>query len=95
MSQAFWTGQKTITTAGTPEALPDKAINPGVIAVVKAKVSNTSSIAVGTSSVSAVFTSTQSFRMIQGESFKFRIDNLSRIWVDATVSGDGVEIILV
>ena len=95
VSQAFWTGQKTITTAGTPEALPDKAINPGVIAIVKAKAANTASITIGTSSVSAVFTSTQSFQMTKGESFKFRVDNLNRIYVDATVSGDGVEICLI
>jgi len=94
VSQAFWTGQKVVTTAGTPVQLPDKAINPGVIAIVKAKVANTSEISLGTSSVSAVFSSSNNFKMLQGESFKFRVDNLSRIFVDATSSGDGVEIIL-
>ena len=95
VSQAFWTGQKTITTASTPEALHNKVLNPGVIAVIKAKTANTSEISIGTSSVSAVFSSTYSFKMIQGESFKFRVDNLNRIWVDVTTSGDGVEIVLI
>ena len=95
VSQAFWTGQKAITTAGTPEALPNKSINPGVTAIIKAKVANSATIAIGTSSVSAGYTSTQSFKMIAGESFNFRLDNLNRVWVDASVSGDGVEVCLI
>ena len=96
VSQAFWTGQLAITTAGTPEALPDKAINPGVVVLLKARTKNTSvAMSIGTSSVSAVFASTQSFKIENGESVKLRVDNLNRIFVDATVSDDILEVMLV
>lgn len=96
VSQAFWVGQKLVSTSGTPEQLPDKAINPGVRAVIKAKIANVGKIYIGYDTVSADKTATTTHStLVQGESIAYSVDNFKRIFIDADNSADGVELTLV
>jgi hypothetical protein len=91
-SQAFWTSQKAVTVGGVPEQLLDKALNPGVIAVVKAKLDNTSDIHVGFNITSSLWTGSQSMTLINGQSEEFAVDNFNRLFINSSASGDGVEL---
>ena len=91
-SQAFWTSQQSITTASIPEQLPDKALNPGVIAVVKAKLGNTNEIHVGYDDTSSNWSNSLSMTLINGQSEEFAVDNFNRIYICSSTSGDGVEL---
>jgi hypothetical protein len=91
-SQAFWTSQQDITTASTPEQLVDKALNPGVIAVVKAKMANASEIHIGYDNTSSQWTNSKSITLINGQSEGFGVDNFNRLYINSSNSGDGVEL---
>ena len=93
-SQAFWTGGQSITAGGEPEALPDKALNPGVCVTVKASIDNTSDIHIGYDITSSLWTASQSIRLVNGQSEKFGVDNLNRLYINSSNSGDGVELYL-
>jgi hypothetical protein len=91
-SQAFWTSQQSITTASTPEQLPNKSLNPGVIAVVKAKLDNTSAVHIGYDNTSSQWTGSNSLTLINGQSEAFGVDNFNRLYINSSNSGDGVEL---
>lgn len=88
------TGRATVVTSGTPVQLSATAttIPPGVSLLVKAANGNTGTVHVGNSSANAnSASSTVSFRLLPNESIGLEIDNLTRVYVDSTVSGDIVE----
>lgn len=87
-----YTNQKNVTTSGTPVQLPSQDVPPGVLATIKAKDSNTGSITVGYSSATALNTSGQNYVLRAGAARDWQVQNISSIWIDATVSGEGVEI---
>lgn len=87
-----YTAQKNVTTSGTPVQLAAQAIPPGVTIVVKAKNSNTGTITVGNSSTNALNTGTTHFKLLNGQSIEYQVQNTDVVWIDATVSGEGVEI---
>ena len=95
MITGFYTNQKVITTAGTPEQLPDKALPPGCLAMVKAKKSNTADITLGVDSTNSIFSSSTNLVIAAGDSHNFPVDNFDRIWMDASVSSEGVELSIV
>lgn len=79
------TGQVVVPTAGTAVPLsPGFAIMAGV--KIKALAANTGDIYVGDSAVYAA----EGFVLDAGESEFFEIDNPGKIWIDASVNGDGV-----
>ena len=85
---AALSGQKTVTAAGTAEALGSQAIG-GSLAV-KALASNTDIVVVGNDGAGDVTTS-NGFELSAGEAIVFnRVGNLADIMVDAAVSGEGV-----
>jgi hypothetical protein len=77
-------GSKTITTAGTREALATSTACQGVL--IQAKAANTGIIYVGGTTVSA----TSGIFLYPGESVEISIDNLSKVYLDSSVSGEGV-----
>lgn len=78
------TGSTDVTTAGTRVALATSQIVRSV--TIKAKATNTGKIYVGDSSVA----SANGFRLDPGETVSFEIQNLSSIYIDSAVNGEGV-----
>lgn len=86
--------QKNVTASGTPEQLnASYGVQRGQQVVVKAKLANTGTITVGPSSADALNSSASHFKLRANESLTLSIGNLNEVYIDATVSGEGVEII--
>lgn len=71
-------------------------VSDGVKVVIKAEDDNTGNITIADSSAKALNTVTAYFNnytMSKGQSIEVYVKNLNQVWIDATVSGDGVEII--
>lgn len=85
----IYNGKKTVTTAGTAEALADST--PVKSVVIKALYSNTGKVYVGDSSVS----SSNGFELEAGDAIAIEIDNLNKIYIDADNSGEGVSYIAI
>lgn len=88
---SFAVGDATVTTAGTPVQLPDTHVGQGCDLVIKAKRANLGAIKIGQSSSDAL---AGKFLIEPGEMVKLRIDNASKAWIDAEISGDKVSIIV-
>jgi hypothetical protein len=78
---ALLAGQKSVASAGAPEALAASTASLSV--VVQAKRSNTRSVLLGTSSV-------QFLELLPGESVGFDVQNLNQVYVKVSVNGEGV-----
>lgn len=79
------------------DTLKGIVVEDGVGVVIKAKAANTGTITVGTTSARALNTNTEYFsnhRMSAGQSITLQVKNLNTVWIDATVSGEGVEVLL-
>jgi hypothetical protein len=87
------TGHQVVTTAGTPVQLPDFRIGEDCYLVVKAKKTNTGVIGIGYSSETALLTNTDYFSLEAGEELRLKVDSPIKVWIDASVSGEGVEYI--
>lgn len=74
-------GDKDVTTAGTPEVLAASQAVRGV--VVRAKSGNTDVIYVGPES-------TPTFPIAADEAIELRVDDVAAVWIDAAVNGEGV-----
>lgn len=82
---ALYSGQTSVTTAGTAVALAStQALVSGV--TIKALAANTGIIYVGPSTVD----SATGFELAVGEQIFLEIANLSSVYIDAAVNGDGV-----
>lgn len=86
MASTFTTGQQTVTTAGTAEALASSAtVNTGVL--IKALPGNGSAIVyIGTSTVD----STNGVALSSGDSWYVEVDDISKVYVDSDTDGAGV-----
>ena len=81
-------GQKTVSSAGTAEALgASTSLESGI--KIKALADNTGTIYVGDSDVD----SSSGFELAAGEEVFIEIDDLAKVYVDASSSGDGVSYI--
>jgi hypothetical protein len=88
---SFVTGFITVTTAGTPVQGPDIAVAPGKAVVIAYHPSNTGLIGIGNSSDNAkLATGTPFILSGAGQAISLMVDNVNRIWVDASVSGEKV-----
>ncbi len=74
---------KVVTTAGVPEALPEQKCTEVFI---QAKRANTGIIYIGDSSVS----STTAPALLAGDGIVLPVANTNQLWIDASVSGEGV-----
>ena len=86
--------QKNVTTSGTPVQLTSTAVPDGVTVVVKAKSGNTGTITLGYSSATALNSGTDCFKLTAGQAIGIQVDDTSHIWLDSTINGEGVEVIL-
>ena len=85
LPSTIYNGQKTVTAAGTAEALAgSQAITSGVH--VKALLGNTDIVYVGDSGVS----SANGLELNPGESVFVEVSNLLSVFVDSAVNGEGV-----
>ena len=94
---AFYTNQFPITTSGTPVHLAYLEIPNGFQILLKhrAKGAATGSyITVGTSSVNALNTSTSNYALAIGDILELAVTNLNLIWVDSTVNGEILEVVV-
>ena len=81
--------QKLVTTAGIAVQLPPVKIPYDCEVVILALSTNTGTVYVGNSKLNAE-DHTISFPLLAGESIEYKIRNLSLLWVDASVSGEGI-----
>jgi hypothetical protein len=84
---------ETAGAAGTVTITTSKTVPDGVGVTVKAMYANTGTIRVADSSAKALNTTTGGFGLRNNESVGLQVENITNIWLDATVSGEGVEVI--
>ncbi len=84
-ANSIGSGSKTVSTAGTDVALASSTACKSV--VIQALDSNTGVIAVGSAGVDAA---TSGIVLNPGDSVEMDVSNLGTIYIDATVSGEGV-----
>lgn len=80
-----------VTTAGTPVQLPSNAVPDGIDFSIKAKPGNTGTIRVGKSA--AATASNAGWSLAAGTGLTFGLPNTNMVWIDATVNGEGIEVI--
>jgi len=78
-------GKTTVTTAGTRVALSGASVAVQGV-VIQALASNTGIIYVGSSTVAAA----NGYELVGGQAIGLAIDDLSKVYIDASVNGDGV-----
>lgn len=84
-------GVKTVAAAGTDEALAGST--PAKWVTVQAQTDNTGIIAVGASGVDATVATGTGVALAGGESITLPVDNLADVFIDATVTGEGVRFV--
>lgn len=87
-STGIGSGVTTVTTAGTDVVLAGSTAAKWVI--VQAQTDNTGLIAVGASGVDATIATGTGVALSAGQSISLPVDNLADVYIDATVSTDGV-----
>lgn len=83
-------GQKKVTTAGTPEVLGELEIPDGYPVTVIAKTGNTGYIYLGKTEGACANSNTRFDGLSAGLAHSLKVKNLSEIWLDASVSAEGV-----
>ena len=81
-------GVKTVSHAGTDVALSGGATIKKID--IQAQTDNTGLIAVGASGVDATVSDGTGIILNAGDVYSLEIDNLAKIYIDATVDGEGV-----
>lgn len=84
-------GIKTVTTAGTDVVLATSTTCKRVL--IQSQTDNTGLIAVGASGVDATEATGTGAILYAGDAVEMDIDNLSDIYIDSTVNGEGVRYI--
>lgn len=82
-------GVRTVTTAGTDVQLSATTV-PCKKVLIQAQTDNTGWIAVGAIGVDATEATGTGSLLAAGDADELEIDNLNKIYIDATVSGEGV-----
>ena len=81
-------GVTTVTTAGTDLVLAASTV--AKLVIIQAQTDNTGLIAVGATGVDATIATGTGVALYAGESVTLPVDNLTDIYIDSTVSGEGV-----
>ena len=82
-------GRKVVATAGTAEALSTS--NTRIFSVaIQAETDNTGLVVVGDSTVVAALATRKGIALNAGDSITLDVAQLSNIYIDVTVNGDGV-----
>ena len=82
-------GRRVVTTAGTRVTLTASSTVCKKIDIV-AEIDNTGVIVVGGSGVIATLATREGIPLIAGQPYSLEIDNAQDVWIDSTISGDGV-----
>ena len=85
---AIGDGRKVVTTAGEREALASST--PATIVIITAETDNTGYVVVGGATVVAALATRQGIPLNAGDSVTLEIDNLADVYLDVTISGEGV-----
>lgn len=88
-TSTLYNGRKTVTSAGTAEALSGSTFVKTVC--IKPLSTNSNNIYIGNSSV----TSTTGYPLPSGESISIDINNLNKIYLDVDTNGEGVSYLAV
>ncbi len=80
--------RKVVASAGTAVALA--ASTTAKLVIITAETDNTGVITVGGSTVVASLSTRRGTPLLAGDSVALEIDNLADVYIDATVTGDGV-----
>lgn len=83
----------TEAAGATVKLIAAKHVPDGIGVTVKAKYANAGTIKIADSSEKALNTSTGNFSLRNNESVGLQVVNVMDIWIDATISGEGVEVI--
>ena len=81
-------GRKTVTTAGTREKIDISDVTEWII--ITAETDNTGYVVVGGDTVVAALATRRGTPLNVGDTITLAVDNPNRIWLDVTVSGDGI-----
>ena len=84
---------ETAAAAGTVKIVASKNVPDGVGVTIKAMFANGGTIRIADSSEKALNTTTGGFGLRNNESIGLQVSNIDQIWLDATVTGEGVEVI--
>ena len=87
------TFSQDVATAGTAVQLPSNSVPQDCFVTIKAKSTNTGTIYIGGSKADAEDTA-NAFPLSAGEKQDLKIKNSSGIWINASVNGEGVNIII-
>lgn len=88
-------GNQDLTTeaaGATVKIVASKTIPDGIGVTIKAAYANTGTICMGHSTESALNTTTGNFKLRNNESLSLQVNSTDAIWLDATVSGELVEV---
>jgi hypothetical protein len=94
MATTFYAFRRTVTTSGTPVQLDTFAVEPDQTVLVKAKGTNTGVISIGNSSAEAIKTNDENYLLSAGQSVELKVPNTNEIWIDSTINGDIVEVVV-
>jgi len=83
----------TEAAGATVKIIAPKAVPDGVAVTIKAMYANTGTIRIADSSAKALNTTTGGFGLRNNESVGIQVENINNLWLDTTVSGEGVEVI--
>lgn len=83
----------TEAAGATVKMIAPKDVPDGISVSVKAKNANGGTIHVGYSTESALNTGGGSFTLGNNETLSLQVSNINKIWLDSTVSGEGVEVV--
>jgi hypothetical protein len=78
--------------AATVKITANKTVPDGIPVVLQAGRTNTGTIYISSSTEKALNTAGEGKSMVAGDVFSVQASNLNQIWIDSTVSGEGVEI---
>jgi len=83
---------ETAGAAGTVKLTAPKSVPDGISVNIKTRKGNTGDITVGYSSATALNTTTGNVILDANESIGLQVNSTDAIWLDATVTGEGVEV---
>lgn len=89
---ALGDGRKTVSSAGTAEALVASS-TPCKRVHVQGLEANTGTVVVGGSTVVATSGTRRGIALVAGQAVTIQIDDLAKVYVDAVVTGEGVSFV--
>src|SRR5690349_20962884 len=90
MAQSLTSGRTTVTTGGTAVTLSSTNLEGLDWVVITAETDNTGIITVGGSDVVAALATRKGIPLNAGDTISLEVNNLSDVYLDTTVNGDGV-----